>query len=131
MAWYIDTSAFLKLLVAEEESPALRTWLTGQEPVWSSHLLRTEALRAAARLDVETEIVEMALATVFLLLPGSVTFNVAGKLLPSGMRSLDALHLASALELGRDLEGIVTYDVRMSEGARLRSIAVLAPGAPS
>ncbi|HLI57086.1 MAG TPA: type II toxin-antitoxin system VapC family toxin [Actinomycetota bacterium] len=127
MAWYIDTSAFLKLLVAEEESAALRAWLTGHEPVWSSHLLRTEALRAAGRLGVDPEVVEQALATVFLVLPGSSTFATAGRLSPPGLRSLDALHLASALELGSDLQGLLTYDLRVSEGARELAIAVLAP----
>lgn len=127
MAWYIDTSAFLKLLVAEKESAALRAWLTDHEPVWSSHLLRTESIRAAARLGVDPEVVEQALATVFLVLPGSSTFATAGRLSPPGLRSLDALHLASALELGRDLEGLLTYDRRVSEGAREIAIAVLAP----
>jgi len=127
LAWYIDTSAFLKLLVAEEESAALRAWLTGHEPVWSSHLLRTEALRAAGRLGVDPEVVEQALATVFLVLPGSSTFATAGRLSPPGLRSLDALHLASALELGSDLQGLLTYDLRVSEGARELAIAVLAP----
>lgn len=128
MAWYIDTSAFLKLLVAEEQSSALRAWLTGHEPVWSSHLLRTEALRAATRLGVDHDTVEKALATVSLILPGSATFFTAGKLAPPGLRSLDALHLASALELGRDLEGLLTYNERMTEGAKDMAIAVMAPG---
>jgi predicted nucleic acid-binding protein len=127
LAWYIETSAFLKLLVAEAESPALRAWLTDREPVWSSHLLRTESLRAASRLGVDHEVVEKALATVSLVLPGSTTFSTAGNLGPSGLRSLDALHLASALELGSDLQGLLTYDARMSEGARELAIAVLAP----
>lgn len=127
MAWYIDTSAFLKLLVAEKESSALRAWLTGHESVWSSHLLRTEALRAAARLGLDHEVVEKAIATVSLVLPGTMTFSTAGKLAPSGLRSLDALHLASALELGSDLKGLLTYDARMSEGAKELAIPVLAP----
>ena len=128
MAWYIDTSAFLKLLVAEEQSSALRAWVTGHEPVWSSHLLRTESLRAATRLDLDHETVEKALATVSLILPGSATFSTAGKLAPPGLRSLDALHLASALELGGELEGLLTYDERITEGAKNMALAVLAPG---
>jgi predicted nucleic acid-binding protein len=128
LAWYIDTSAFLKLLVAEKESPALRAWLAGHESVWSSHLLRTEALRAAGRLGVDHETIEKALAIVSLILPASTTFSTAGRLTPPGLRSLDALHLASALELGGDLEGLLTYDARMSSGAKEIAIAVLAPG---
>ena len=45
------------------------------------------------------------------------------------MRSLDALHIASALELGPDLQAIVTYDKRLAEGALLNAIAVVSPGA--
>lgn len=125
--WYIDTSAFLKLLVAEVESPALRAWLAGHEPAWSSHLLRTEAMRAATRLGVDHLVLEQALATVSLMLPGSTTFSTAGKLAPHVLRSLDALHLASALELGSDLQGVLTYDARMSQGARELGIPVTSP----
>ncbi len=127
MAWYIDTSAFLKLLVAEDESSVLQAWLAEHEPVWSSHLLRTEALRAASRLDVDHEAVETALDTVSLILPGSTTFSTAGRLAPQGLRSLDALHLATAMELGSDLEGVLTYDLRMSNGAKEMAITVVAP----
>ena len=127
MAWYIDTSAFLKLLVDEAESAALQSWLAGHEPVWSSHLLRTEALRAASRLPIEHEVVEHALAAVSLFLPSRATFATAGKLGPPILGSLDALHLASALEMGADLEGVLTYDGRMAEGARGLGVPVLGP----
>lgn len=127
MAWYIDTSAFLKLLVAEHESVPLRTWLADHPAVWSSHLLRTEALRAAGRLGIDRDAVEKALSTVFLFLPTAGTFATAGCLGPPALRSLDALHLASALELGNDLEGILSYDVRLSAGAGNLAITVAAP----
>jgi hypothetical protein len=44
------------------------------------------------------------------------------------LRSLDAIHLAAALDLGDDLDGLVTYDERLGEAARLNGITVLAPG---
>ncbi|MGH2718309.1 MAG: type II toxin-antitoxin system VapC family toxin [Actinomycetota bacterium] len=127
VAWYIDTSAFLKLVVAEPESDPLRAWLASHDDIWSSELLRTESLRAASRLGVERRIVETALEVVALVLPGSATFAVAGKLGPEAMCSLDALHLATALEMGADLEGLVTYDHRMADGARELSLAVESP----
>jgi predicted nucleic acid-binding protein len=127
MVWYLDTSAFLKLLVAEEESAALRAWLPEHEPTWSSHLLRTEALRAGTRLGIDHDAIEEALDAVSLILPRATTFLTAGELPPPDLRSIDALHLATALELGSDLEGIVTYDVRMTAGAQEMAIAVLAP----
>jgi predicted nucleic acid-binding protein len=54
-------------------------------------------------------------------------FRDAGLLDPPGMRTLDALHLAVALSMGDDLDGIVTYDARMGDAARRRGIEVVAP----
>ena len=125
--WYIDTSAFLKLIVLEDESAALRDWFVEQSSIWSSQFLQTEVLRAGDRLEVPRETVESALATISMVLPATNTFFVAARLLPSALSSLDALHLASALELGADLEGLVTYDERMTQGAQSLSLSVLAP----
>lgn len=61
MVWYLDTSAFLKLVVAEAESSAIRVWVADHGPVWSSQLLRTEALRAATPLEIDEDLVENAL----------------------------------------------------------------------
>lgn len=130
MVWYLDTSAFLKLVVDEEESEAMRSWFADHGPVWSSQLLRTEALHAATRLELEPDTVVETLESVSLVLPSPSTFLVAGRLGPSSLRSLDALHLATALEVGDDLEGIVTYDQRMSEGASEASLPVLTPRDP-
>ena len=130
MVWYLDTSAFLKLLVLEDESPALRAWCVAHDSLWSSHLLRTEALRAASRLGIDRAVVDEAVASVSLILPSSTTYVNAGLAEPSSIRSLDALHLASALELGEDLEGIVAYDDRLIEAARRNSVRVVTPGWP-
>ena len=128
MVWYLDTSAFLKLLVAEAESDALQAWLVAHGPTWSSHLLRTEALRASLRLGIDQLAIDEALETVSLMLPAVSTFLTAGTLEPALLRSLDALHLASALELGADLEGLVTYDARLAGAATAASVIVVAPG---
>jgi predicted nucleic acid-binding protein len=127
MVWYLDTSAFLKLVVAEEESAAMRAWFAGNGPAWSSQALHTEALRAATRLGIDHSLIEDALDAVSLVLPAGSTFLTAGTLSPAELRSLDALHLATALELGEDLEGLVTYDQRMAAGARALSIEVVEP----
>jgi len=128
VVWYLDTSAFLKLLVAEAESDALQAWLVAHGPIWSSHLLRTEALRASLRLGIDQPAVDEALETVSLMLPAVSTFLTAGTLEPAPLRSLDALHMASALELGDDLEGLVTYDARLAGAASAASVTVVAPG---
>lgn len=65
-------------------------------------------------------------AVILLSLP-SATFERAADLDPESLRSLDALHLAEALELGDELNGIITYDNRLAEAARARGIEVIAP----
>ena len=127
MVWYLDTSAFLKLVVSEPESPAMRSWMIDSGPCWSSQLLRTEALRAGGRLGVAEEVVAGALEGMWLVNPSPSTFLAAGRLRPAALRSLDALHLATALELGADLQGLVTYDARMIEGAGMASMVVVTP----
>jgi uncharacterized protein len=127
VVWYLDTSAFLKLITVEEETTALRTWFTSHDSIWSSQLLYTEALRAGARLGIGTEIVEDALDAVSLVLPSATTFSTAGRLQPPSLQSLDALHLATALEIGDDLEGLVAYDSRLLDAARTASVEVLSP----
>lgn len=128
MAWYLDTSAFLKLIVAERESDAMRTWFASHGPSWSSHLLQTEAFRAAMRLGIDDRVVEACLDAVSLVAPSPATFSAAGRMRPPGLRSLDALHLATALELGDDLEGVVTYDLRLGSAAEALAIDVVTPG---
>ena len=127
MAFYLETSAFLKLAVAEGESPAVRSWFTRQRPCWSSHLLTTEARRAAARPGLSREVIDELLDGGSLFFPSASTFDVAGRLVPAELRSLDAVHLAAAGELGPDLEGVVTYDRRVVMGAEAAGFPVIQP----
>jgi uncharacterized protein len=127
MVFYLDTSAFLKLVVSEPESTAMRGWMASSGPCWSSQLLRSEAMRAARRLGVDAAMVNPALDVVSLVTPAPSTFLLAGCLEPPELRTLDALHLAAALELGDDLDGLVTYDTRMIDGAQAAGIAVVTP----
>jgi hypothetical protein len=127
MVWYLDTSAFLKLLTTEKESLAMREWFATHDSVWSSQLLRTEAVRAASRLGISSDDVETALESVSLILPSVTTFYTAGHLLPHSLRSLDALHLATAMEIGDDLEGVVAYDDRLIRASLEASLVVVTP----
>jgi predicted nucleic acid-binding protein len=127
MVWYIDTSAFLKLFAAENESSAMREWFVAHDALWSSQSLRTESVRAAHRLAISSDDIETALESVSLILPSVTTFYTAGHLLPHSLRSLDALHLATALEIGDDLEGLVAYDDRLISASRSASLLVVTP----
>lgn len=129
MAHYLDTSAFLKLVVAETDSAAMRAWATRDDvQLVASDLLRTEALRATRRHSAAALLQTRTLLDAVHLL--SITAEIgerAAELDPSILRSLDALHLASALMLGDELEGVVTYDERLADACAVHGIAVLAP----
>jgi predicted nucleic acid-binding protein len=130
MAYYLDTSAFLKLVVAEKHSKALRTWADRHDQgLISSDLLRIESLRVARRLGPEFLLAtrEMLRAVNLVALTADIC-EFAAELDPAIMRSLDAAHLATALQLGSDLDGVVTYDERMAEAALHLGIRVLTPG---
>ena len=129
MAYYLDTSAALKLVVAEDETTALTAWLDRHgDDVVSSDLLRTELLRATRRGAPHAMPRARAVldAVTLLTLPTS-TFERAADLDPELLRSLDALHLAAALDLGDDLDGLVTYDDRLAGAAQLHGISVISP----
>ena len=127
--FYLDTSAAVKLLFAERESRAMgRWWAATGARVVSSDLLRTELLRVTRRVDPGQMTRARALLDSLTLLKLSTTLcERAAMLDPVVLRSLDALHLAAALELGDELEGIVTYDRRLAEASRALGIRSVAP----
>ena len=131
MAFYADTSALVKLVAAEQETQALQAWQHQNRPdLVSGDLARTELLRAARRLTPDhVHVAREVLAAVRLLRIGERVFGQAAMLDPPSLRSLDAIHLASALDLGPDLEGIVTYDRRLADAAALNALRVVSPGA--
>lgn len=125
--WYLDTSAFLKLVRRERHTAALRRFLEGRRVV-SSDLLRTEALRAARRHgERSVERVGDLLTRLTLVRCDIPVFEAAGTLDPPELRPLDALHLAAARELGDDLAGVVTYDQRLAGACAGLGLEVAAP----
>jgi len=129
VAFYIDTSALAKLVVAEAESDSLRLWLAERprQPV-ACDLARTELLRAVRRAAPDRVVQARAvLDGVTLLEVTTAMFEEAGRLDPTALRSLDTIHLAAAFAIGDDLEGLVTYDDRLAAAAEANGIAVSAP----
>jgi len=124
---YLDTSAFLKLVVEETHSKALRRAVADTE-LWTSTLLGVEAHRAAGRLGIEPATIDARLAAVTFIVPSETTFEIARSLGPAHLRTLDALHLATATELGPDLDALITYDRRLAAGCVDLGIPVSAPG---
>lgn len=127
-ATYLDSSAIVKLAVRETESAALRRYLRRRSPLVSSSLARTEVLRALLPAGGDAVVAgRKALTRLDLVRISSTALNDAATLLPADIRSLDAIHLATASRLGRDLGPIVTYDDRMAEAARQLGHRVVAP----
>lgn len=130
MAVYVDTSALTKLVRPEAESSALRSWLDDRgDRLVSSDLTRTELLRAAARRDAGH--VTLAREVLDRLHLAPLTTDItesAGLVLPGPLRSLDAIHVVTAMASGDDLEAFVTYDGRQADAARRLGLRVVSPG---
>lgn len=117
-ATYLDSSAIVKLVIAEPESAALRRYLGRRRTLVSSALARAEVGRALLPLgDAAMRRGQEVLARLELIRISDRILALAGSLLPAELRTLDAVHLATAQQLGSDLARIVSYDERMRTAA--------------
>lgn len=116
-------------MVAESETPALREWLAEEERnCVSCDLARAELLRAVRRAAPDRVLrAREVLDSITLIEVTTAMFEAAGRLNPDVLRTLDAIHLAAALDLGDDLDGIVTYDARLAQAAQDNGVTVIAP----
>jgi uncharacterized protein len=127
-AIYLDSSALVKLAVREPESLALRRYLRRRRPLVASALARTEVTRALLPLGpAAVRRGHDVLARVDLVRVNDRVLDAAGALLPAELRSLDAIHLATAQQLGADLARMVTYDDRMAAAASQLGLTVARP----
>ena len=118
----------MKLAVAEPESRALRRYLRRRTPYVSSALARAEVTRALLPFGATAmQRGESVLAHIDLIRVSDTVLRAAGALLPAAVRTLDAVHLATAAQLGDDLALIVTYDSRMLAAAEHLGLDVAAP----
>jgi predicted nucleic acid-binding protein len=126
---YLDTSAFVKLLVREPESAALRDRLTQWPIRASATILRTETVRALRRSGNDPLVghARRLFATISLIRMDEPLLDRAADLDPRELRSLDSLHLAAAMSIGPDLAVILTYDDRLREAALFHGIDVESP----
>jgi len=129
-ALYLDSSAFVKFAVEEPETAILRSFVAdrkGSRRV-SSALLRTESLRAVRHLGAEAlATVREGLRRIDLVGIDDRILDAAGTLEPRVLRTLDAIHVATAMAVGDDLEAIITYDERMVEAAKLLGLPTVTP----
>jgi uncharacterized protein len=127
-AIYLDSSAIVKLAVREPESDALRRYLRTRRPRVSSALARTEVMRALLHMGEPARTAgRRTLANLDLLRIDNRVLDLAGGLQPFELRTLDAIHLATAQRLGVDLGRLCTYDARMRDAAEALGMAVIAP----
>lgn len=126
---YLDSSAIVKLVVHEPESAALTRYLRGRRPIAASALARVEVMRVTLAFDVAVQARALdVLSRIELIRVNDRVLAVASTLLPPQVRSLDAIHLATASLLGDTLGRVVTYDERMADAARGLGWTVVAPG---
>jgi len=127
-ATYLDSSAIVKLAIEEPQSAALRRYVRRRRPLMSSALARAEVVRALLlEGEVGVERGKAVLDRIDMVRVNDRVLNVAGSLLPAELRSLDAIHLATAQLLGRDLGQVITYDDRMVDAARQLGIKTASP----
>jgi predicted nucleic acid-binding protein len=126
---YLDTSAAVKLLMAESESPALRVWLNGRPVRASSALLRVELIRVVRRAGLPRLLpqAKRLLTSVHLIRLDDTLLDRAAGLDPTEFRSLDSIHLAAAVSLGDDLAAVVSYDDRLLVAAASLGLPTATP----
>ena len=127
---YLDSAAVVKLVHAESESQALRDWLDERADTgWtSSVLVEIESFRALARYAPEA----VARLHPVLDLIDLVDLDPSIRILaqtakPATVRSLDAIHLGTALRIRARLTSLVTYDKRLADAATAAGLTVDMP----
>jgi hypothetical protein len=125
---YLDSSALVKLVIAEPESRALRRYLRREPDRASCALARVEVQRAVrAHGPGAVARARRLLQRVSLVRLDDTLFDAAATLDPGVLRSLDAIHLAAAQVFGDEVTAMVTYDHRMAAAASLLEMQVAAP----
>lgn len=124
---YLDASALAKLVIFERETPELRGAVRDRS-IATSRVAVVEVTKAAARAGPEADPSQI-LSLVTLLAFDARVASLAAITGGPALRALDAIHVATAVLLGLDLESFVTYDTRQAEAARAVGLHVIAPGA--
>ncbi len=124
---YVDSSALTKLVVAEAESAGMLRWYVESERLACSRLGVIETRRASARQGSDREQLDRVLRSFTVLEIDDVVATAAATITPASLRTLDAIHLATAIGLGTEMDAFVTYDDRLAEAARSLGLPVVSP----
>jgi uncharacterized protein len=124
---YIDASALVKLVVEEPGSAAMLRWYVESETVVTSRIGVIETSRASRRTEHDPERLRRVLDSIAVIECDAAIADRAAAVVPPSVRTLDAIHVATALALGGTLDAFVTYDERLAEAAREAGLPVVAP----
>ena len=125
---YLDASAIVKLIQAEAGSLELVDYLDASMQCSTSTISSVEVVRALRRSRVPLAEIDGAMRGFFLIGLDAEISEIAGQVGPHVVRSLDAIHLASALGIGDQSVEFVTYDDRLASAARENGLRVVQPG---
>ena len=127
-ALYIDSSALVKLVALERESAALQGHLRDRPVQIASSIAIVEFGRALARKEeLDPTMASEVIGRLVLVDADRRIMDRAAGLAPAALRSLDAIHLATAIEVRDSIEAVVTYDARLAAAARIHGFEVVAP----
>lgn len=124
---YADASAIAKLVLDEPGSSAMRRWYVEAERVVCSRIGVIETQRAIGRQPHDPEHLERVIRSLEIVEMSPTVGAAAATIGPPTLRTLDAIHLATAMALSPELDAFVTYDDRLADAARLLGLPVVRP----
>lgn len=127
---YLDSSALVKLILSEPESRPLMQWLAERAdlPLVSSIVHRVEVPRAVWRADPSALPRSLRqVRSVQKIVLSNAVLDIAATIPPQELRSLEAIHIASALVIRRELTSFVSYDSRLLAAARTAGLHAASP----
>ena len=124
---YFDTSAVVKLIRAEDYSADVARWVRDEQiEATCSPLVEAELRRTVMRWEIPQDAVTSTLAHFNVFSIPDWEYQAAGLIPHPTLRTLDALHVSSALRIQAD--ALISYDERMVEAARWMGMPVVQPG---
>lgn len=123
---YLDSSALVRLAVDEPGADAVDALVAGEAELVTSAVALVEVRRALARVAPGFDPDDVLDQCIVIALDQDVITR-AGVLEPASLRSLDAIHVASALSIAGDLDTFVTCDERQASAAMAAGLPVQVP----
>lgn len=124
---YVDASAIVKLVVLEEGSDAMLRWYVESDRIATSRIGIIETTRVVRRRAHDAGHLRRVLGSIEVIECDAMVGDRAGGIEPTTVRTLDTIHVASALALGAELDAFVTYDERLADAARAAGLPTVAP----